>query len=447
VPFLPDPDPFFPDLRIRRRLLAALLLGLLVLGAVAIPERTFNGHRLDVTRYTAAGAALLSGGDPYTVTNPRGLHYLYPPLLAVVLAPLATLPFLAQALVWFAVNIVLASAAYGEAVRLLRAVMPAPPRFVGLSAAAAALFPGVQVLKWGQVGILLLYLILLGTRLAVTGTSALVRVAAGLVLAVAVCVKVVPGLPAAVLLLALLIADRAEARPLARCRAVAAGLAVGLLLGLLVVPAAVVGWEANLHHLGTFVDRVVLRVGGGTNLGSDLLVPGNQAPATLLHTWHRALFRPDLGWMDSKEPGTLVDPSSVLWPARTLAALLLAACVLAGARAARDEGRFGVATAVALATLATLFISPIVWRHSFILWHPACLLVPCLLWRRGRRPAASWLAWAPFGFTLVSLLLPAPWRYLPWEGTGAALWAVAACAAVLTGSRQKQEPLPPAFCA
>src|SRR5688572_25029981 len=57
-------------------------------------------HKTDFTVYTIAGEAMFDGRDPYEVSNPRGWHYLYPPLFAIVVAPLAKLPPTEQALVW-----------------------------------------------------------------------------------------------------------------------------------------------------------------------------------------------------------------------------------------------------------------------------------------------------------------------------------------------------------
>src|ERR1700722_18683337 len=48
-------------------------------------------HRTDFTVYTEAGAAFFDGRDPYAVTNPRGWGYLYPPLFAILVAPLHAL--------------------------------------------------------------------------------------------------------------------------------------------------------------------------------------------------------------------------------------------------------------------------------------------------------------------------------------------------------------------
>ena len=45
-------------------------------------------HKTDFTVYTEAGAAFFDGRPPYEVSNPRGWIYLYPPLFAMLVAPL-----------------------------------------------------------------------------------------------------------------------------------------------------------------------------------------------------------------------------------------------------------------------------------------------------------------------------------------------------------------------
>src|SRR5262249_6125599 len=74
-----------------------LVVALAVWGLTDVRHRprtdpnNLGNHRSDFTVYTAAGAAMLRGSDPYTVTNPRGWHYLYPPLFAILVGPLAAI--------------------------------------------------------------------------------------------------------------------------------------------------------------------------------------------------------------------------------------------------------------------------------------------------------------------------------------------------------------------
>ena len=87
------------------------------------PAKPMN-HMTDLTVYTEAGAAFFDGRDPYSVANPRGWHYLYPPLLAIVLAPLAKLDSQWQVVIWYFFSIAVAWGCCYESLRLLRVLRP-----------------------------------------------------------------------------------------------------------------------------------------------------------------------------------------------------------------------------------------------------------------------------------------------------------------------------------
>ena len=84
---------------------AVLCLGMVIWGLTDVRQRAhfdpvlaaenhalIAGHRTDLTVFTEAGAAFFDERDPYEVTNPRGWMYLYPPLFAILMAPLYFLP-------------------------------------------------------------------------------------------------------------------------------------------------------------------------------------------------------------------------------------------------------------------------------------------------------------------------------------------------------------------
>ena len=79
------------------RWLIVLLAAATVWGFVDVRRRGYpypecpEEHRTDLTVYTEAGAAFFDGRKPYEVANPRGWTYLYPPLFALLLGPLASL--------------------------------------------------------------------------------------------------------------------------------------------------------------------------------------------------------------------------------------------------------------------------------------------------------------------------------------------------------------------
>ncbi len=77
-----------------RRLAVVFWMLLLVWGLVDVPrwaqldEQDPTRHQTDLTVYTEAGTAFFSGRQPYTVSNLRAWTYVYPPLFAILLAPL-----------------------------------------------------------------------------------------------------------------------------------------------------------------------------------------------------------------------------------------------------------------------------------------------------------------------------------------------------------------------
>src|SRR5437762_7425045 len=115
-------------------------------------------HKTDFTVYTEAGAAFFDGRAPYEVTNIRGWKYLYPPLFALLVAPLSALSAPWQATLWFAVSVLLCLGSYFECRRLLAGILaaqPAPNGLVvrlGMIAGAAAVFPVLNCLQRGQIG-------------------------------------------------------------------------------------------------------------------------------------------------------------------------------------------------------------------------------------------------------------------------------------------------------
>jgi len=135
-------------------------------------------HMTDLTVYTEAGLAFFDGREPYEVSNIRGWKYLYPPLFALLIAPLGHLPPVWQATVWFLVSALMVFGIYFECRRLVFSlagsaregtafeVRPqllvvnesktadldgAPPVKIGIyvAAGAAALFPALNCLQRG----------------------------------------------------------------------------------------------------------------------------------------------------------------------------------------------------------------------------------------------------------------------------------------------------------
>src|SRR5262249_6142252 len=168
---------------------------------------------------------------------------------------------------WFAISVLLGWGCYRELLRIARRVLPADtepgafgpiPTWLAAGAITAAMLPALNCLQRGQVSVLKLYLLLLGFRLFVATRSPLRAFAAGLVLSIPIAVKITPVIPVAFLMLqqlALAVRTRSM-EPWKLGAAAAFGTAVGLSVCLLWLPASVVGWQSNLHHLNSWWHKV-----------------------------------------------------------------------------------------------------------------------------------------------------------------------------------------------
>ena len=216
---------------------AALLVAAVAFGWFDVRERArldrgLKRHRTDFTVYTAAAEALEAGRDPYDARSPRGWRYVYPPFLAVVLAPLTRLPVPDAALIWYALSVAALAAAGVATARTFG--LPTPFLATGAALALCAPFVG-QCLQRGQVATLLLA--------SQVGALVCLRrgrdVTAGLLLAFGVALRLTP------LLLAGMVGIACVRRFLAGERKAAlrfpAGLLAGLVLAFVVVPVLALG--------------------------------------------------------------------------------------------------------------------------------------------------------------------------------------------------------------
>jgi hypothetical protein len=228
-------------------------------------------HRTDFTVYTEAGAAFFDGRNPYTVTNPAGFYYLYPPLFALLIAPLHALPTDWQGVTWFLLSLLMVAGCLSECRKIVQRIQeafegrPPPdrrnlPGWIVLAAAAAVLFPFLNTLQRGQVGIAVLWPLLIGFRVISETQGRVWWFWGGTLLALPVVLKVTPALPVSILLLQQFVAAvRTERTPVARRRFLhcVSGFTVGMIFFLLLVPTMLIGWEDNNRHLKTWYTDVV----------------------------------------------------------------------------------------------------------------------------------------------------------------------------------------------
>jgi hypothetical protein len=445
--------------------------------AAVDPQRPYL-HMTDFTVYTEAGAAFFDGREPYEVSNVRGWRYLYLPLFALLVAPLAGLSPPAQASIFFAVSVLLCLGSYGECRKLLAAVLDEGPRhnrFVAvLSAVAAAgvLFPALNCLQRGQLGVALVYPLLAGFRLAVCGEARSARFLGGLVLALPVVLKLTPVLPVGCLLLALVVRDcrhlivpRATTGLVGVGRgdslAVGAGVLAGGVLFLLLIPASLIGWQANLRHLDTWYTRIGTKAdhdrtdtfaGSGSTIRNQSLTNAVQRCGNwvayqcaggpddrLLDQIHV----PEMGSMPMDRP---VVHTALLAVRGAAGLLLLAAAVALGL--AGD--RLSLGFILGLGCVASLVFSPVARGHYFVLFLPAVLFGG--LWMRGRwnEKAALWFAAIPMLLCLTHYLALCYAGRIGLLGIGTALWFLCVCVCVaadaLRGTRADQAEEEPVTC-
>jgi Glycosyltransferase family 87 len=358
--------------RLRQRaalgLALALLIGLVISYAMLLHSGAAGPKKTDFVPYFSAahlvgagqGGAIYSfhrlGEFEAALVRPLRVKdgvmpYLYPPYFALVLAPLAALPYTAAFLLWVVINIL-----------LLGGSMAALQRYAGLRGSSAALFwaaslsflPVLVGLAQGQTSVLLLALFT-GVFLAARAGR---DVAAGCVLACAL-IKPTYVLP----VLAVLVIHR-------RWRAVVSFGATAL--ALLALPVLFLGSSINAGY------------------GNTLL----QASG----------WRKQIGGFEAQWNHSFAGFAQLLLPAR-------AATVAAGLLCLVSVGVFlwfslrsmSFDASFALAVVVGLLASPHVLVHDLSL-----LVIPvaiALRWRPSRDGALPWVLATGYGVVLIGLAL------------------------------------------
>ena len=456
----------------RGRLLLGLLLALTIWGFVDVRRRGYflpespQKHKTDLTVYTEAGAAFFDGRPPYEVCNPRGWTYVYPPMFAILLAPLHALPMQDQSIVWFFLCLAMCWGIYRESARIVAMLHESDddrPRHYGacgllclalgtITAASVAL-PTLNCLQRGQVSIMIAYLLLLGLRLILCGRTFPTVLVGGVVLGLSINIVIVPLLPVAFFLLIQfmgLIRNRwrqsALVAPLGRqLTGSTVGVALGLVLFFLLLPAALIGWNANLRHLNTWTQRVLISAGDSTAtpgfendthsvrnqcLGNALYRLGNFGDYMLAGGPKDPLIDGD------NPPPRLMDAASVNTTLLFVRLTLLAALMLVGLRLGFGGGTLiDQAAGFGLACAVMLVVSPVSRNHYFVLLAPAVLFIPLWLNHRGCRRAAMILALVPgLLIFLQYILLPYVGR-VGLLGLGTTGWVMAAMVLMDRASR------------
>jgi hypothetical protein len=425
------------------------------------------GHKTDFTVYTEAGAAFFDGRPPYEVTNPRGWRYLYPPLFALFVAPLHRLAPENQVYLWFLVSLAACWGCFTELRRIGRVVLPSTnldgsfgriPTWLGALAAGAATIPALNCLQRGQVGIAKLYLLLWGFRLIVENRSLWQPVCGGILLALAITLKITPIIPACIAGAGQALVAWQTRRPPAYRAAVAtnAGLALGMVVWLLLVPAIVLGWRANLAHLDSWWQKVAAKAEDTSedDFAGNSTTVRNQSFANAAYRFGNWAHYVLAGGPSDKGPeqlrkgghGLLMDARGVekaIFALRATAGiLLLAVCY----RLSLSVDRLDQAAAFGLACLSTLVIFTIARGHYYMLLLPGNVFVPLWLVRAGKVRLAMVLAVTPLLLVFAHYLGLNYAGRIGLLGLGTAVWYFIACgellATPLQQARTASPPLP-----
>jgi hypothetical protein len=339
----------------------------------------------DFTVFYRAGEAVLAGRDPTQVER-----FLYPPFFALVVAPLAWLPYALALVLWQLASLgALAWITHTSARWCARAVAR-PCRWLAWLPLVACLRLIDSNLANGQANLLVLAVLVAALDAWLAGRE----LRAGAWLAGGIALKVVPG----ALLLVWLVrrSDRAV-------RACAAGVALACLL-----PALALGWTENLASLGHWwrAEPLPYLQGGRALLEQHEVLEGQSLTAVV----YRALGATPATSSGRVRDAALahVDPEADAWILRTLQAASLVLLVASLRVSARRDTLRARLDEIALTLVFALALAPLVHKA-----HLTWLLVPVAVLVKGAPPELSRVAhrvrWAAIAvaFVLIGLTPPA----------------------------------------
>lgn len=441
----PEREVDWPALPSLRRGLAcallALAVGLFVSLVGPVGERTDPAvHASDFASYAEAAVDVREHHELYDL-RPQG--YLYPPLLAVLLAPFTTVAVAFQARVWLVLGICGLVLSLREMLRFAEPVAAAlEPRarttaLVALGlAGVAAINPIGADLRFGNVGVPMLSLLVLGYFRAQSDGGHGRRFLGGLLLAIPPAIKLTTALPVLAALIAVANgARRGRRHPRAPWWPLA-GFLVGSVLGWFVIPSLALGWRGNLAELQAWRERLAPDEQGMYRGDQPFVAPPNQALGNALH-----LFQRELAAATGRPVPPLRAPSDgVALPLLLLGVLY----VLAAARWLRSDSDSASAAFFGFACLLAAVASPVAWHHHYVVILPAASLFGTWLCsvHRERRALAF--------VSAITVVVVASYAWLArfgLLGIGAALWLAAACLAVVLsrpdGSAERARAQPP----
>jgi hypothetical protein len=188
----------------------------------------------------------------------------------------------------------------------------------------------------------------------------------------------------------------------------------------LLIPGALIGWDANLRNLETWYRDVVVNVNDvrETDFGHDVASIRNQSLMNAVYrggNWmnYQVFGAPDDRFVDALDDAYGHMPMDVPAANRALHAIrlvVLGVLFLLALPVASSRDALGMACMFGLACVATLIVSPVARGHYFVMMFPAVLLVPLWFESRQLHRQARWAAFAPVALSWMHYVL------LDWTG-------------------------------
>jgi hypothetical protein len=218
-----------------------------------------------------------------------------------------------------------------------------------------------------------------------------------------------------------------------------------------VIPAACVGWAANLRHLETWARKVATNQDVGQTAAFHIDSGSNQSLLNAAHLLSARIRKVDpilkryasRHWMAAGQVAAhlrrtdLATQRIILVLRGVVLALLLALSLVVVRR-----GLAGQAATYGLACLATLLVSPLAWGHYYVFLLPAVLFVPVWLGRRVGPTTVGAMAAFPAVLTLAHYLAIPLTGPLGLLGLGTTAWFLAVCGLALwSWSRVPGDPV------
>jgi hypothetical protein len=319
------------------RRLWVLLPALVVLAAgFYFARRSGSDYRIytnDFNVYYFAARELMAGHDPYTASLGPSTTYLYPPLLAELIVPLAMLPLPVAAYLWFLASAASLAAAATMCAKLVSGNRPDDPAssgfgyprhllVAGLSAVVLVRF-ALDTFDMGQVNAIVVCLSVAHVYLFARGKSR----ASGVVLALASAIKLWPAL------LVLYHVSRGRSKFAVLCSVLTAAVTLGSFVAL--GPRARGSGEQ-------FCSRTIQN-----GQGFDLAYSGNQS------------LRGALGRIMNESGEESQSPSTPV--ALTASAILLLLSIFASRASMTEAG------ASAPFFCCMVLISPLAWKNHYVM--------------------------------------------------------------------------------